>query len=82
MRNVAARDVAAIEIDGGQHTLESNERHDAVRDAWVEVQGIETIRIPAIDVLKELDGVVRLIHEAVLREVGSASGRRRTRTRL
>jgi very-short-patch-repair endonuclease len=69
----------AIEVDGAQHTLPDHEEHDAARDAWVLEQGIETLRIPAIDVLQELDGVVRLIEERARRKVASGSGRRRTR---
>ena len=48
----------AIEIDGIAHDLGDNPARDERRDKWVRQQGVETLRIPAEDVRKNLDGVV------------------------
>ena len=71
----------AVEIDGAQHTLEERGERDAQRDAWVAAQGVETLRIPAIDVLTELDGVLRFILEVARRRRTAGDGRRRERSR-
>ena len=57
----------AVEIDGVHHTLAEHERRDVERDRWVAAHGVETLRVTAIDVLTDLDGVVRLIAERVER---------------
>jgi len=54
----------AIEVDGAQHNDDDHIRRDARRDAFLAAQGIRTLRIPAIDVFQEMDGVVATILEA------------------
>ncbi len=54
----------AIEIDGQQHTLGDRPQHDAERDAWFAARGIETLRIPAVEVLVDPSGPLALILEA------------------
>ncbi|RHW18261.1 DUF559 domain-containing protein [Sphingomonas gilva] len=49
----------AIEIDGEAHSRGDRPVRDAVRDAWFAQFGIETMRIPALEVLRDLDSVVR-----------------------
>jgi very-short-patch-repair endonuclease len=51
----------AIEIDGEAHERGDRPQHDVVRDAWVLANGVRTCRIPAKDVLTNLEGVVRYI---------------------
>src|SRR3546814_3496207 len=49
----------AIEIDGEAHGRGDRPMRDARRDRWFETHGIATMRIPAREVLRDLDGVVR-----------------------
>jgi very-short-patch-repair endonuclease len=69
----------AVEIDGAHHTLEDRPRRDAERDAWVREHGVETLRVPAIDVLTDADGVLRLILETAKRRAAEISGHRQAR---
>jgi very-short-patch-repair endonuclease len=50
-----------VEVDGQSHDL--TWKHDQARDRWLEKQGVRTIRIPASDVLSDLEAVVRYIAE-------------------
>ena len=52
-----------IEIDGIAHDMGDRPKRDLKRDAWLAEQGIETLRIPATDVLKAPEEVA----EAILR---------------
>jgi very-short-patch-repair endonuclease len=47
----------AIEIDGLVHTTEDRPERDEQRDVWLAAQGIETLRIPASDVMADPDEV-------------------------
>ncbi len=40
----------AIEVDGAMHGYVERARHDAIRDAWLEAQGIKVLRLKAEDV--------------------------------
>ena len=53
-----------IEIDGFAHELGSNPQRDEKRDLWLAVQGVRTLRIAAIDVRDNLEGVTLLIVQA------------------
>ena len=59
----------AIEVDGFDHTLESNLARDERRDAWVLLQGIETMRIPSGDVTKDADAVADGVYDRALARV-------------
>ena len=48
----------AVEVDGLSHDVGDNPERDARRDRWMRGQGIETIRIPAEEVRKNLEGVI------------------------
>ncbi len=50
-----------IEVDGSSHDMGDRPESDAARDAWLQGQGIEVLRIPAKDVLADLDAVIRHI---------------------
>lgn len=51
-----------IEVDGGQH---AESRRDADRDAWLDLNGIRTVRFWNADVMTNLDGVLSAILIAV-----------------
>ena len=43
----------AVEVDGQAHAMGERPRRDARRDAWLAQAGIETLRIPATEVLRD-----------------------------
>jgi very-short-patch-repair endonuclease len=47
-----------VEVDGEAHERGERSRKDARRDRWIEAQGIRTLRIPAQEILSNLDGVL------------------------
>jgi very-short-patch-repair endonuclease len=49
----------AVEVDGETHARIDRAERDAKRDAWFSSAEIETLRIPAADLLNDLDAVVR-----------------------
>jgi very-short-patch-repair endonuclease len=48
-----ARANLAIEVDGLAHDMGDRPERDARRDAWLADHRIDTLRIPAVDVLKD-----------------------------
>ncbi len=50
-----------VEVDGEAHNRGDRPARDAVRDAWLEAQGVRVCRIPAVEVLRDLDAVLRHI---------------------
>jgi very-short-patch-repair endonuclease len=50
-----------IEVDGESHDRGDQPRRDEARDALLQRQGFRVIRIPASEVLRDLDAVVRWI---------------------
>ncbi|HEX7850205.1 MAG TPA: DUF559 domain-containing protein [Sphingomonas sp.] len=52
-----------VEIDGGQHSQE----RDAARTAFLESEGFEILRFWNNDVLGNLDGVIHVVREALIR---------------
>jgi very-short-patch-repair endonuclease len=54
----------AIEVDGEAHECGDRPERDAVRDAWVLTQGFVTLRVQAVEVLKNMEGVIIAIVEA------------------
>lgn len=58
----------AIEIDGEAHSRGDRPERDAARDGWLRKAGVETLRIPAIEVLNDADAVLRwIVAEAMQR---------------
>ena len=58
-----------IEVDGEAHNRGDQPRRDGARDALLRRDGFDVMRIPAQDVLRDLDSVVRWI-VATCSEVG------------
>ncbi|OYX49115.1 MAG: hypothetical protein B7Y97_09630 [Sphingomonas sp. 32-66-10] len=50
-----------VEIDGEAHEYGDRPQRDAARDGWLLTQGVRTLRIPAQEVLTNLEGVVQHI---------------------
>ncbi|MFW2830938.1 endonuclease domain-containing protein [Sphingomonas sp. ID0503] len=53
----------AIEVDGEAHARGDRPNRDAARDAWFGSHGIYTMRVPAADILRDLDAVTHGILE-------------------
>lgn len=51
----------AIEVDGEPHSRGDRPQHDEARDRWLQTAGIETLRIPAAELLRDADAVLRWI---------------------
>ena len=53
-----------IEIDGISHDMGDRPQRDMRRDAWLKSEGLDTVRIPATDILKDTtavaDGILAL----------------------
>jgi very-short-patch-repair endonuclease len=49
----------AIEVDGEAHSRGDRPRRDETRDLWLRAAGIETLRIPAAELLNDADAVLR-----------------------
>ena len=47
-----------IEIDGDNHSFGDRPQRDVARDTILSAAGYETLRIPAVEVLKNMEGVV------------------------
>ena len=50
-----------VEVDGAMHGIEDRAASDFRRDAWISEQGLRIVRIFAVDVMRDLDAVVRMI---------------------
>ena len=50
-----------IEVDGAMHGIEGRAASDFRRDARISEQGLRIVRIFAVDVMRDLDAVVRMI---------------------
>ena len=51
----------AIEVDGEAHSRGDRPQRDADRDTWLRSAGIETLRIPAAELLKDADAVLQWV---------------------
>ncbi len=52
-----------IEVDGKSHEMGDNPQRDERRDAWLAEQGIRTIRIPAEEILEDIESAALLIQQ-------------------
>ena len=55
----------AVEVDGEQHALDGQPKRDLKRDAWFAKRGVETLRIPARDILQAPGSAERTILEYI-----------------
>jgi very-short-patch-repair endonuclease len=55
----------AIELDGGQHAEEENQRCDKIRTDYLKSKGIEVMRFWNNDVMRNLEGVLREIEKRI-----------------
>jgi len=53
-----------VELDGGAHTDEDAQAHDARRDQWIAAQGLRILRVPNSLVIEDLSRALRLIVQA------------------
>ena len=51
----------AVEIDGEAHDRTDRPKHDLDRDVWLGAHGVRDLRIPATDVLTNLEGIIQHI---------------------
>jgi very-short-patch-repair endonuclease len=56
----------AIEVDGRAHDFEERARRDERRDAYLKELGFDIMRVPAAELIRNLEGVVLGIVEACL----------------
>jgi very-short-patch-repair endonuclease len=54
----------AVEVGGAYHDRGGAPERDAVRDGLLDERGIRTLRIPAVEFYRDLDGVITAIVEA------------------
>ena len=64
-----------LEVDGEQHALRTD--RDAQRDAWLAARGIETYRLPTLDIWEPTSLAVGRAIENVVRRCEERSGRAR-----
>lgn len=50
-----------VEVDGEAHSRGDNPQRDEARDAYFEQRGFAVIRVPARDILGNIDGVIQLL---------------------
>jgi very-short-patch-repair endonuclease len=48
-----------IEVDGEAHSRGDRPQRDAARDRWFQARRLRIMRIPAVEVLRDCDAVVR-----------------------
>jgi very-short-patch-repair endonuclease len=56
----------AVEVDGESHGFGANPGRDLRRDRWLLARGVRTLRIAAVEVRDNLDGVIQMIISAAL----------------
>jgi very-short-patch-repair endonuclease len=49
----------AIEVDGQAHDRGDRPARDEARDRWLRSAGVQTLRIPAVEISQDLDAVLR-----------------------
>jgi very-short-patch-repair endonuclease len=52
-----------VEVDGAAHDMGDHPKRDVRRDAWLAERGIKTLRIPAEEILRDIEPVIVLIRE-------------------
>jgi very-short-patch-repair endonuclease len=62
-----------VEVDGEAHERGDQPAFDASRDAWLALHAIETVRLPATVILRDLDAAVTAIIAAARPRLPSVS---------
>lgn len=57
-----------VEVDGESHARGDRPERDARREGWLGARGVRVLRIPAREVLGNLDGVLRHILDVIARK--------------
>jgi very-short-patch-repair endonuclease len=57
----------AVEVDGSSHAMGDRPARDERRDAWLARESVTVMRLPAVEVLKNLDAAVQAILAAARR---------------
>lgn len=52
-----------IEVDGGQHYQDDQDKKDKIRDEYMEQLGMKVLRISDREVFKSIEGVVEKIYQ-------------------
>ena len=55
-----------VELDGGYHFTEEQQKEDAIRQDWLEHMGYRVIRFTNEDVLFDTDNVVKKVKENII----------------
>ena len=63
----------AVEVDGEAHDRGNRPKRDELRDAWLMSQGVMVLRIPAAEVLKDIEAVVLHIVTSARRDYPSTT---------
>jgi len=59
-----------VEVDGWGHNMGDQPSRDERRDAWLASQGLDILRISAVDVLKDADAVADIIVQTAVAHRG------------
>jgi very-short-patch-repair endonuclease len=54
----------AVEVDGWGHNMGDQPARDQRRDAWLAARGVRTLRVPAADVMRDVEAALYAIHGA------------------
>ena len=71
-----ARARLAIEVDGGMHDDDRKAR-DETRDAWLAMQGVRTLRLPASLVMGDMEAALAVIRRRLFAQPQSSPARER-----
>ena len=63
-----------IELDGSQHYTRDGRKKDAVRDAYLNNDGLEVLRFSNYEMLSNEEGVEQVIYEAVQEALSKQPG--------
>lgn len=63
----------AVEVDGRVHDHPDRALHDAQRTRWLAAQGVRVVRIAAVDVRDELDGVLAFVVRVIRERLPNAA---------
>ncbi len=67
-----AEEKLCVEVDGYSHDSPQAAAHDERRTDWLAQQGIRVLRIPATEVMENMDGVLKAIVLAAAPSTGFA----------